>query len=396
MTKTFGLFGAAAVLAAAMALSGCGGGGGGVSGGAAPPRTVVYSNAAAEAATAAAANPVRWRNASSFRNTFVKAYRQNLDYFAVYQASGGVDSVAGYFVPPAVVVAAPNSKGPPSYFINYEGNAPGDVTGKKYDIDFSTTATADWSAASATHDTVGSLSRVRLKAYSPAVPGDRPVGRVAEGVFITDFDVTANDYDETGHDFSDYTLVDDPDTSGVDESKNPSGDDTDYMAAGVWTMGPWSGDDPDELTAVGAFAMGKVPYAGIGNVASTNTAVSYSGHAVGKRFANGGITDFDSTVSLTANFNTDKISGTVADVGGGQKLKLSEASIGTGSGGPYSGDTELLDKDGNKVTGYAGKWGGAFFGATDNANGPPGTAGTFGATGGDPSDSILGAFIAKK
>ena len=84
-------------------------------------------------------------------------------------------------------------------------------------------------------------------------------------------------------------------------------------------------------------------------------------------------------------------------MGGGQQLELQSASITRADdGGPYSGNTILLDSDGNQVTGFAGKWGGAFFGAQDSTNGPPGTAGTFGVTGGDPSDTVLGAFIAHR
>ena len=84
-----------------------------------------------------------------------------------------------------------------------------------------------------------------------------------------------------------------------------------------------------------------------------------------------------------------------------RKLRMLAAAIAAlalsaGDGGPFSGNTQLVGADGNNVAGFTGEWGGAFFGATDATNGPPGTAGTFGATGGDPSDTVLGAFIAHR
>lgn len=398
MTKTFGLFGAAAA-AAAMALSGCGGGGGGVSGVSAPPPTVVYSKASAEAATAAAVTPTPWwQGDATYKNFFSEAFRQNLDYLAVIQPSAGVvatsPSSPGPVLPPVIFTvpryAPPASPGPFGFQISYVGTRYTGASPLVDDIVLNSSG-ADaygWRPASSTQDKVGDLHRIRISARTLPTAD---VERVAQAVFITDYDKTANDNDESAPN-------DNPDTP-IDETVDHPGDDADYMAAGIWVAGPPSGDDPNNVTIAGAVAMGKVPYAGIGSVASTNTAVSYNGHAVGKRFAGGRITDFTTTVSLTANFDTDKISGTVADVGGGQKLKLLEASVGTGSGGPFSGSTELLDKDGNKISGYAGTWGGAFFNDNDPdtpANVPPGTAGTFGVSGGDPSESVLGAFIAKR
>ena len=402
----------AALAIAAMALSGCGGGGGGggVSnagpgrGPSAPARTVAYSKAASAAATAAAVTPTHKRqpNPTLIDLGFRTDLRQSLDYYAVYHPSAGVSaSASNHALPPALLAVGPDSKGPITYVITYQGadtEQVGDTNRIKHFLYLNNASDSDerWGKASATHGTAtytksdgttGTLSKATLSASS------RDNKLVGQAVVITDFDVTANDHDESA-------ATDDPNTP-EDETHDPAGDDTDYATAGVWVMGPSSGTDPDGLTAAGAFASGKVPYAGIGSIASGKTSVSYKGAAVGKRFASGRITDFATTVSLTANFDTEKIYGTVADVGGGQMLKLSTtaspASVGTGDGGPYSGTTQLFEKDGTtKVEDFDGKWGGAFYGATDDTNGPPVTAGTFGAASSDNSDSILGAFLAHR
>ena len=209
-------------------------------------------------------------------------------------------------------------------------------------------------------------------------PLDDERGKVAHIALYTDYDLTADDNDD-----------------------GTAGDDTDYMAIAVWTMGPRAEDDPrgSTRTAAGAVATGRVPYTGLDSGHDSLTEVTYSGTAGGKRFSGGAVTDFTTTISLTANFSsTATISGTVADVGGGQKLELQSASIDRATdGGQFSGNTQLLENDGTtQVSGFTGKWGGAFFGAQDTTNGPPGTAGTFGVTGGDPSDTVLGAFIAHR
>ena len=391
MTKTIRLLGAAA--AAAVALSGCGGGGGvsdagprgpGGSGGpAGPARTVVYSQAAATAAVTAAGTTPSLAKSPDYSfidpdpiKSFKPALRQNIYYFAVLQSSAASDAEA--VQPVATLVVARGSDGPIGYVITHPESHPDSLY-------LNSTADSDvWSQASETHVAVGSgLSGVGLSAVSVN-------GQLSQAIVITDYDVTANDRDESA-------AADDPDTP-IDETVDHAGDDTDYTVAGVWLVGTENeGNSRYELTGVGAFASGKVPYPA--NQYGSLGSVTYNGIAVGKRFADRKITDFASPAALTANFGASTVSGSVIDVGGGQVLKLGDAALDKTAvgGGPFSGTTQLADRGGiNPVAGFTGKWGGAFFGPADTTNGPHTIAGTFGAASSDDSDSILGAFLAKR
>ena len=381
----------AAATMAALAVSACSGGGSGpvVSGGGGGEshsgRTVLYAVAAAKAKTAAAATAVDRRQTEGLlRSWFVKGARQNLDYLATHQASAtpyGTSS-AGTAQLPAMLFTDPASEGPILYWVQF-------VDGGSRSVTLNTTSGDDtWNQASATHGSATypadngatvSLSTAELSATS------KDGTRIAQATVFTDYDVNADDTDET-------------DTAIYGEdvlSARATGDDTDYMAAGVWVSGPFSQANSDASAYAGAFAMGKVPYTGLNSGHNSLTSASYKGLAGGKRFSGGTVTDFTTTVSLTANFSsTATISGTVADVGGGQSLALSSASIARATdGGPFSGNTQLKNGATN-VAGFTGKWGGAFYGATDTSNGPRGTAGTFGASG--TGDTILGAFIAHR
>ena len=389
MTKTVRLLAAAA---AAMALSGCGGSGGGGGGGgpsgpggsggpAGPARTIVYSQAAATAVVTAAGTTPSLTESPDYSfidpdpiNSFKPALRQNLYYFAVLQSSAASEAEA--VQPVATLVVARGSEGPIGYVISHPDSLPGGLYLN------STADSETWSQASATRlDAVGGgLSGVGLSAVSKN-------GQLAQAVVITDYDVTANDHDESA-------TADDPDTP-IDETVDHAGDDTDYTAVGVWISGI-EGGSGYELTAAGAFASGKVPYPA--NQYGSLGSVNYNGAAVGKRFAGGKITDFASLVLLTADFGASTVSGSVVDVGGDQVLKLGDATLDkTALGGLFSGGTQLAERGGiNSVAGFTGKWGGAFYGPADTTNGPHTIAGTFGAASSDDSDSILGAFLAKR
>ena len=359
----------AAAAVAALALSACGGGGGSVSGGAGPAAVppVAYANVAPKAAQAAATTPVFARQGTSFRS---------YDHLSVFMTSTGVSSAFNgetFQFPPAAIFTRRSAPGRMVAFLAFT------TAGSSALNTFNDTKDDDWRETVRQQDTVGSLTRFRIDATSNdtdnTIDDDR--GLVAHIVFYTDYDIAA-----------------DSDGDGT------AGDDTDFMAIAIWDQGPHAKDDSRGSThsGAGAVATGRAPYTGLDSDHNSLTAVTYSGTAGGKRFSGGTVTDFTTTVSLTANFSsTATISGTVADVAGGQQLKLQSASIDRANdGGPFTGNTQLLDSDGNQVTGFAGKWGGAFFGAQDSTNGPPGTAGTFGVTGGDPSDTVLGAFIAHR
>ena len=386
----------------ALSLSACGGGGGLSAPGAndsrsstsaTSSRAVLYTNAEAAARTAAAADPVHARQSTFIRGNLFTGTRQTLDYSATHQATRGLGSE---FSPAATLFTERDSGGPIDYVLIYTN----DVT--SYQPLFLNTTSGDdsWKKASAVHGTAtytadnGAtvlLSTAELSATS--TDGQR----VGHATVFTDYDVNANDTDDSVE-----AVPDNPGTPGIDETTpaipDGTGDDTDYMAAGVWVSGPFSEANSGYSAFAGAFAMGKVPYTGLATGHDALTSVSYKGLAGGKRFSGGTATDFTTTVSLTANFSaTATISGTVADVGGGQKLKLlapATAFNRATDGGPYSGLTQLVGADGSDVSGFTGKWGGAFYGATDDAKGPRGTAGTFSASG--TGDTILGAFIAHR
>ena len=272
-----------------------------------------------------------------------------------------------------------------------------DVASSYTPLYMSTTGDAThWKKASAAHGsatyTADNGAAVSLStAVVSAVSTDG--NSFSQAIVLTDYDVNADDTDDSAP-----AVEDDPNTPENEATPaipNGTGDDTDYMAAGVWVSGPFSQAQSGDSAYAGAFGMGKVPYTGLSSGHDALTSVSYKGLAAGKRFSGGTATDFTTTVSLTANFSsTATISGTVADVGGGQSLALSSASIARATdGGPFSGNTQLKNGATN-VAGFTGKWGGAFYGSTDTAKGPRGTAGTFGAsaTGG----TILGGFIAHR
>ena len=372
----------AAAAMAALVLSACGGGGGGSAttgstrGSPAPVPPVAYANLAPEAVKAATGAPVFGRQDSNWRATY--------DHLTTFMTSTGVASsfvqgTAPNF-PPAEILTRTNAPGQIYPSISYPV-----ATTSNHNVIFDNTADNYW-RETRTQGTVDSLTKFRINATS-------------------NDSAESSDFDESGQ-VAHITVYTDYDVTADGNNDGTTGDDTDYMAVAVWDMGPHSEDHPwgTTRTAAGALAMGTVPFAS-GDFGS-QTSVSYNGTAGGKRYSGGEVTDFETTVSLTANFSgTATISGTVADVGGGQKLKLLSATPDkTKDGGPFSGNTELFDENDMKVSGYAGKWGGAFFGVTTTTDDsgtpvkdpPAGTAGTFGVSGGNPSDSILGVFIADR
>ena len=204
----------------------------------------------------------------------------------------------------------------------------------------------------------------------------------------------------------------------TDYDLTEAGDDTDYLVGGIWLWAPVSeiGSIQSNLTWIGVSASGNDPFGdenGMGIAAVTGTA-TYSGGARGL------ITEkedgdtkpnkaFTADVVLTANFDTEMISGIVnhftdaasVDLEAGV-VTLVETSIGAANSGFFTGDTSVIDDD-EEATSNTGKWGGQFYGNTmDNATAQPGSvAGTFGASVGDADNdndaiSILGVFGAYK
>ena len=196
----------------------------------------------------------------------------------------------------------------------------------------------------------------------------------------------------------------------------PITDDTDYLVGGIWL---WVDAAEKEDTRISVSASGSDPFGdenGMGIAAVTGTA-TYSGGARGliTEKEDGDIKPnkaFTADVVLTANFDTEMISGIVnhftdaasVDLEAGV-VTLVETSIGAANSGFFTGETSVIDDD-EEATSNTGKWGGQFYGNPDSsavgADAQPGSvAGTFGASVGDADNdndaiSILGVFGAYK
>ena len=147
-------------------------------------------------------------------------------------------------------------------------------------------------------------------------------------------------------------------------------DGTDYLAGGVWLRTP---EGSTGAVSLGAFVSGNSPYNSDsvdGDASAPTTGgAKYKGAASGVYLDKSGkkLGYLDGSVTLTANFGTNSISGDISsiyldsDLANGM-LVLGEADFTTG-GGPFVG--------GRMVTGtvdgveYTGNWGGQFFGTHD-------------------------------
>ena len=208
-------------------------------------------------------------------------------------------------------------------------------------------------------------------------------------------------------------------------------EDSDYLILGFWSYVPANlldedGDfsvDDNNLSIfreieLGVFVDGNDPFYQ-GNIEPLTGTVSYSGLALAAYLdtntdpvtGTGKLDQLSADVRLTAKLgsSTDNgiISGTVTNFQsfyGGQyadptsltefpiNLILKDAPIGNSHSGFFTGDTSMTF-DGS---GFAGKWGGQFYGNSETDGRPGSAAGTFGAATTDGSRSIIGAFGAYK
>ena len=184
---------------------------------------------------------------------------------------------------------------------------------------------------------------------------------------------------------------------------------TDYLAAGYWAFLPDDRSDTDNLS-FGAFADGTDPFPQDNLSALVGTA-SYAGGAGGVFVGvadpeDGGITPFEASVDLTADFGDGstlgRISGRVHSVvdAEGQPLDpdpvltLESTDIGNADSGFFTGTTAMTYGDDDLP--YNGSWGGHFLGDGAAATGhPEGVVGTFGAAS-DRGTSLVGAFYANR
>ena len=177
--------------------------------------------------------------------------------------------------------------------------------------------------------------------------------------------------------------------------------DTDYLAGGVWLFVPDDAMSTDDVE-VGAFGDGNDPFQQSNLMALQGTA-RYDGAVAGiytvKSEEEVGYWGGD--VSLTANFggpnDLGTISGSVFNIeseDGEQAgtLPLRTANIGSSNSGFFEGRLNGTVAG----VGFAGRWGGQFFG-NGEADGKPGSVGgTLGGTSNDEDVSFVGAFGAYK
>ncbi len=177
--------------------------------------------------------------------------------------------------------------------------------------------------------------------------------------------------------------------------------DADYLASGLWVYVPDAATSVSDF-AFGAFVHGEDLYTQR-NLRGLAGQYTYTGDATGvySVLAEERNYFFDADVTLTANFGTPAILGTiggyinnfsVADeyIENNPTLILSTEDIGGSEPGFFKGNTGM-SYDGD---GYTGKWGGQFF-DNDGSNPPGSVAGTFGAAanvGGNGEKSLLGVF----
>ena len=181
--------------------------------------------------------------------------------------------------------------------------------------------------------------------------------------------------------------------------------DSDYLAGGIWVYAPDDADGTEDYE-FGAFVDGNDPFTPANLDGLTGEAV-YMGDEDVTGVYTDSTTDrnsfFYADVALTANFDTDTISGMISDFHDAADDELVE-------GNPslmLEGATGNIDTDANFFTGdtsmtfdgddFAGKWGGQFYGNGANATDHPGSvAGTFGGANADDTKAFLGVFGADR
>ena len=185
-----------------------------------------------------------------------------------------------------------------------------------------------------------------------------------------------------------------------------------YLMFGLWL------DENDDSTTdtFGTFAVGGTGYADAIAVAVTGTA-TYSGKAAGAHHKTGeGVNWFHGDASLTANFGTDTVAGTIS----GQISNIRVAGGAARSAPIYLGQTTLTPDTatfngaafmgeptapGASTHEFDGTWSGSFFGPTaddttttgvdESITAPLAAAGTFGVTKsmGTGSDAVVESFV---
>ena len=183
----------------------------------------------------------------------------------------------------------------------------------------------------------------------------------------------------------------------TDYDTDITGGDTDYLAGGFWVFVPADATTTDHF-GVGAFVSGGDPFADA-NVDGLAGTATYIGGVAGlatdraRTAGSGGVVEFfDGDVNLTANFDTNRISGTVSGIetddgeSYDEEIMLGETTITPADSGFFQGSTSV---DG--LTGSSGSWGGQFFGndnGNPNSDHPGSVAGTFGGSGSYTEDSV--------
>jgi hypothetical protein len=180
-------------------------------------------------------------------------------------------------------------------------------------------------------------------------------------------------------------------------------DDSDYLAGGIWVYAPDDAAGTEDYE-FGAFVDGNDPF-----TAANLDGLTGQAEYMGVEDAAGVYTDsttdrnsfFYADVALTANFDTDTISGMISNfyddtddepVEGNPSLTLGTADINTDANF-FTGDTSMTF-DGDD---FAGKWGGQFYRNGANATDHPGSvAGTFGGATADDTKAFLGVFGADR
>ena len=177
--------------------------------------------------------------------------------------------------------------------------------------------------------------------------------------------------------------------------------DSDYLAGGVWLYAPDDAAGTGDYE-VGAFVDGNDPFTAANLDGLTGEAVYMGVDDVTGVYTDSGEDRnylFDASVSLTADFDDNEISGSIFDfyedgvpVAGSPTLTLGTAGIDTDANF-FTGDTSMTF-DGDA---FAGKWGGRFYGNGANAADHPGSvAGTFGGATADDTKAFLGVFGADR
>jgi hypothetical protein len=177
---------------------------------------------------------------------------------------------------------------------------------------------------------------------------------------------------------------------------------SDYLSYGLWAYAPSNSGTAE----IGFYTDGGDPFTAT-NIAGLTGTATYSEEGGALAFYNSG-SDVDigvGDVALTANFDTDKISGDITNIRftymgmyNGLNVALQEADIDSSKeGGFWTGDTLTTNTDNNNQ--YVGKWGGQFYGNGNASDKPEFLAGTFGGAakaGTDAIGAFVGAFVAEK